>query len=114
MSRVQRLTGRRCFDALRSGGVAGRGEIVRVRALTTSRAAPRAAVAVRGARTAVQRNRARRRLRAAVDAVLADRAGVDVLVVAAARAGAVTPFARLRDDLATALHRAGRQTEDAR
>jgi hypothetical protein len=46
--------------------------------------------------------------------VLADRAGVDVLVVAAARAGAVTPFARLRDDLATALHRAGRQTEDAR
>jgi ribonuclease P protein component len=114
MNRVRRLTGRRCLDAVQSTGVAGRGEFVRVRALGTTRAEPRAAIAVRGARTAVERNRARRRLRAATEAVLADSAGLDVLVSAAARSSAVTAFPRLREDIATALLRARRHAAEGK
>ena len=57
---------------------------------------------------AVVRNRVRRRLRAAVDAVLPDRVapGFDLVVVG--RTGGLThPFERIKQDLAVALGRVG-------
>jgi ribonuclease P protein component len=57
---------------------------------------------------AVERNRARRRLRAAVDAVLPERAACGHDYVVIARSGTLTrPFASLMRDLETALDKLG-------
>ena len=76
---------------------------MRVRALVTGSGCARAAVGVRGSRSAVERNRARRRLRAALREVLPRHGGVDVLVTVSASDATRTAFAMLRDDLATAI-----------
>jgi ribonuclease P protein component len=57
---------------------------------------------------AVVRNRVRRRLRAAVDAVLPERASAGFDLVLIGRIGALTyPFDRIKSDLASALGRVG-------
>jgi ribonuclease P protein component len=80
--RAERLTGRSRFEALRLEGARARGDVVRVRVLQRDSPLSCGAIAVRGSKSAVLRNRARRRLRAALDPVLQRHPGCDVLVAA--------------------------------
>ncbi|MBV8193921.1 MAG: ribonuclease P protein component [Candidatus Dormibacteraeota bacterium] len=80
MTRRQRLRGHARFAAVRSAGVEGRAGGVRVRVVRHADAPSRAGFAVRGASGAVERNRCRRRLRAATGRVLASRPGYDIVV----------------------------------
>jgi len=73
-----------------------------VRALSGKAAVSRVAFAVPGARSAVTRNRARRRLRAAIAPVLVEHPGLDMVVSLPGRA-AEMPFESLRGSLAAAL-----------
>lgn len=77
---MQRLRGRSRFAAVRAGGVEGRNSGVRVNLLPNGEEYSRAAIAVVRARGSVERNRARRRLRAAAGALLAAHPGYDVVV----------------------------------
>ena len=69
----------------------------------------RAGLAVFGARTAVERNRARRVVRAALAPMAQGIAGLDAVISVPARAGAVKPAA-LGHDLAGALESAARRS----
>ena len=80
MRSVQRLRGRSRFAAVRAAGVEGRNSGLRVSLLPNGEHFSRAAIAVVRAPGAVQRNRARRRLRAAAGSLLAARPGYDVVV----------------------------------
>ena len=68
------------------------------------------AFAVPGATGAVSRNRARRRLRAAIAPVLVDHPGLDMVVSLPGRASEM-PFLTLRAGLATALAAAARSPQ---
>jgi len=65
------------------------------------------AFAVSAAGSAVRRNRARRRLRAAIAPLLGDRPSLDLLVSLPGSAAGI-PFAKLSAALAAALDSAGR------
>lgn len=77
---MQRLRGRSRFAAVRAGSVEGRSSGLRVSVLPNGETYSRAAIAVVRAPGAVQRNRARRRLRAAAGRVLAAHPGYDLVV----------------------------------
>lgn len=102
---VQRLRGRARIAAVRSRGTVGRADRLRVSVLMNGERRSRAAVAVVGARGAVERNRLRRQLRAASRVVLAAAPGCDVVVHAKAGRDAVR-FAALVDSLRAALRNA--------
>ena len=105
MNRGLRLRGRARFAAVRSAGAEARQGGIRVRAVASGRARSRAGFAIPGARTAVERNRLRRRLRAAIVPLLAQHPGYDI-VVSTAVAAPERPFAELGRSLAGALNRA--------
>ncbi len=65
---------------------------------------------MRGSRSAVERNRARRRVREALQPVLALHAGLDVIVSGSAPAVAAVEFAVLRADVETTLAAVSRLT----
>ena len=102
MNPRHRLSGRRRIAAVREGGSEARSGGVRVRALPGESAVSRVAFAVPGASGAVTRNRARRRLRAAISPVLMEHPGLDMVVSLPGRATEM-PFASLRTALAAAL-----------
>src|SRR5207302_178747 len=103
VTRAQRLTGRKRFHALRSGGVSARGAWVKVTAIHNGGAASRAGIAIRGSTSAVLRNRGRRRLRAALEPVLLQHRALDVVVTVSATDAATVAFTSLSDDLETAV-----------
>ena len=108
VNRRHRLRGRGRFAAVRSAGVESRRGLVRVRVLPNGLDVFRAGLAVFGARTAVERNRARRVMRAALAPMASEIGGLDAVVSVPARAGGVAPAA-LGRDLASALHEAARR-----
>ncbi|MFZ0180213.1 MAG: ribonuclease P protein component [Candidatus Dormiibacterota bacterium] len=110
MNRRHRLPGRRRIAAVRETGSEARSGGVRVRALPGESAASRVAFAVPGATGAVSRNRARRRLRAAIAPVLIVHPGLDVVVSLPGRATEM-PFLNLRTALAAALASASRSIQ---
>src|SRR6202035_5572873 len=79
MNPRHRLPGRRRIAAVQESGNEARSSAVRVRALPGESAVSRVAFAVPGASGAVSRNRARRRLRAAITPVLLDHPGLDMV-----------------------------------
>jgi len=101
--RAQRLTGRKRFSAVRAAGASARGTWVKVRAIRSQDELSRAGIAVRGSKAAVLRNRARRRLRAALGPVLQRHPGLDVFVAASATDVTGAPFHTLESDLDAAL-----------
>ena len=105
VNRRHRLRGRGRFAAVRRAGVESRQGLVRVRVMPNGLEVFRAGLAVFGARTAVERNRARRVVRAALAPIAQGIAGFDAVVSFPARAGAVQPAA-LGRDLAGALESA--------
>lgn len=108
MNRRHRLPGRRRIAAVRESGSEARSGPVRVRAIRGETEVSRVAFAVPAAGGSVCRNRARRRLRAAIAPLLVDRPALDVLVSLPGSA-AEMPFPKLSAALATALDAAGRQ-----
>jgi ribonuclease P protein component len=102
MNRRHRLPGRRRIAAVSQTGSEARSGAVRIRALPGEAAASRVAFAVPGADGAVGRNRARRRLRAAIAPVLEQHPGLDMVVSLPGRASEM-PFLVLRMALASAL-----------
>src|SRR5487761_591969 len=102
MNRRHRLPGRRRIAAVRETGSEARSGAVRVRALPGESAVSRVAFAVPGATGAVSRNRARRRLRAAIAPILMEHPGLDLVVSLPGRA-TETPFESLRGSLSAAL-----------
>ena len=95
---------------MRETGSETRSGAVRVRALPGESAVSRVAFAVPGATGAVSRNRARRRLRAAIFPALLEHPGLDVVVSLPGRATEM-PFLSLRTALAAALTAASRSTQ---
>jgi len=87
---------------VRESGSEARSGAVRVRALPGESAVTRVAFAVPGATGAVSRNRARRRLRAAIAPILVEHPGFDVVVSLPGRATEM-PFLTLRSALSTTL-----------
>jgi ribonuclease P protein component len=110
MNRRHRLPGRRRIAAVRETGNEARSGAVRLRALPGESAVTRVAFAVPGANGAVSRNRARRRLRAAIAPVLMEHPGLDVVVSLPGRATEM-PFLSLQTALAAALTSASRSTQ---
>jgi ribonuclease P protein component len=102
MNRRHRLPGRRRIAAVRETGSEARSGAVRVRALQGDPAVSRVAFSVPGATGSVGRNRARRRLRAAIAPVLMEHPGLDMVVSLHGRATEM-PFVSLRNALAAAL-----------
>jgi ribonuclease P protein component len=86
--------------------------VVRVRALSNGLALSRAGIAVVGARSAVTRNRLRRRVRAELAAIIAGRPGLDLVVTVPAAQANVTAAA-LGSDLSEALTRAAARLASA-
>lgn len=111
VKRRHRLRGRGRFAAIRSAGVESRSGAVRARALPSDRESCRVGLAVPGARTAVERNRTRRLLRAAVDPLVGALPSVDVVVTAPARA-AIAGLPALSADVARAVRAAARLAGD--
>jgi ribonuclease P protein component len=109
VNRRHRLRGRGRFAAVRRAGVESRHGLVRVRVLPNGLGVFRAGLAVFGARTAVERNRARRVVRAALAPMAEGIAGLDAVVSVPARAGGVAP-AMLGRDLASALNEAAQRS----
>jgi ribonuclease P protein component len=107
MNPRHRLPGRRRIAAVRESGSDARSGAVRVRALPGESAVSRVAFAVPGATGAVSRNRARRRLRAAIAPILVEHPGLDMVVSLPGRATEM-PFLTLQSALSTALSAAGR------
>lgn len=95
---------------MRETGIEARFGVIRVRALEGATAFSRVAFAVPGAAGAVSRNRARRRLRAAIAPVLLEHPGLDMVVSLPGRATEM-PFLSLRAGLATALASASRSSQ---
>jgi ribonuclease P protein component len=87
---------------VRETGSEARSGAVRVRALAGETSVSRVAFAVPGATGAVSRNRARRRLRAAIAPVLVEHPGLDMVVSLPGRATEM-PFLSLRASLSAAL-----------
>jgi ribonuclease P protein component len=110
MNQRHRLPGRRRIAAVRETGSEARSGVVRVRALPGATSVSRVAFAVPGATGAVSRNRARRRLRAAIAPVLMEHPGLDMVVSLPGRATEM-PFLRLRAALTSALVAASRASE---
>lgn len=102
---VQRLRGHARFAAVRARGALGRAGRVRVNVVMNGEPCSRAAVAVVGARGAVERNRLRRQLRAASREALGAWPGCDVVVQAKAGGDAVR-YPALVDALRAALGQA--------
>jgi ribonuclease P protein component len=102
MNRRHRLPGRRRIAAVSQTGNEARSGAVRIRALRGDSAVSRVAFALPGANGAVGRNRARRRLRAAIAPVLEQHPGIDVVVSLPGRASE-TPFLVLRAALDAAM-----------
>jgi ribonuclease P protein component len=95
---------------VRETGIEARFGVIRVRALEGATAFSRVAFAVPGATGAVSRNRARRRLRAAIAPVLLEHPGLDMVVSLPGRATEM-PFLSLREGLATAMATAARSSQ---
>ena len=112
MNRRHRLPGRRRIAAVRETGNEARSGAVRIRVLPGESAVSRVAFAVPGAAGAVSRNRARRRLRAAITPVLMEHPGLDMVVSLPGRATEM-PFASLRTALVAALQAASRSAQRA-
>jgi ribonuclease P protein component len=110
MNRRHRLSGRRRIAAVRETGSDGRSGVVRLRAARSQDEASRVAFAVPGASGAVGRNRARRRLRAAIAPLLLEWPRLD-LVVSLPGSATEMPFADLRAALAAALGSANRAVQ---
>jgi ribonuclease P protein component len=110
MNRRHRLSGRRRIAAVRETGSEGRSGVIRVRAVAGDHAVPRVAFSVPGARGAVCRNRARRRLRAAIAPLLLECPRLD-LVVSLPGSATEIPFTELQSALASALGSAGRSLQ---
>ena len=110
MNPRHRLPGRRRIAAVRESGREARSGAVRIRALPGETAVSRVAFAVPGATGAVTRNRARRRLRAAIAPVLIEHPGLDMVVSLHGRATEV-PFESLRGSLSSALAGVSRSTQ---
>src|SRR5580700_11973899 len=110
MNRRHRLPGRRRIAAVRETGSEARSGAVRVRVLQGDPAVSRAAFSVPGATGSVGRNRARRRLRAAIAPVLMEHPGLDMVVSLPGRATEM-PFLGLRAGLSSALATASRSSE---
>jgi ribonuclease P protein component len=110
MNPRHRLPGRRRIAAVRESGSEARSGAVRVRVMPGESAVSRVAFAVPGATGAVSRNRARRRLRAAIAPVLVEHPGFDMVVSLPGRATEM-PFASLRASLAAALTSASRTAQ---
>jgi ribonuclease P protein component len=102
MNRRHRLSGRRRIAAVRESGSEARSGAVRVRAVSGEADAARVAFAVPGAGGAVRRNRARRRLRAAIAPLLLDCPRLDLVVSLPGHASEM-PFTDLQAALASAL-----------
>jgi ribonuclease P protein component len=100
-----RLRGRRRFAAVRTEGLRAASDGVRVQVASNGLDVARVGLAIVGVRSAVRRNRLRRRLRDAVHPLLGAMAGNDVVVVAGGDAERL-PFGGLRDALAIAIGRA--------
>ena len=102
MNPRHRLSGRRRIAAVRESGSEARSGAVRIRALAGESPVSRVAFAVPGATGAVSRNRARRRLRAAIAPILVEHPGLDMVVSLPGRATEM-PFLSLRSALSAAL-----------
>ena len=102
MNPRHRLPGRRRIAAVRESGSEARSGAVRIRALAGESPVSRVAFAVPGATGAVSRNRARRRLRAAIAPILVEHPGLDMVVSLPGRATEM-PFLSLRSALSAAL-----------
>lgn len=87
---------------MRESGSEARSGAVRLRALPGESTVSRVAFAVPGATGAVSRNRARRRLRAAIGPMLAEQPSLDMVVSLPGRATEM-PFSSLRSALSAAL-----------
>lgn len=111
MTSFQRLSSTRDIRAVFARGAAAGGRMMTVHACRRATEGPgRATVVVgRGVGGAVQRNRAKRRLRAALSRVDAP-AGLDVVVVGR-RPVLRADFVELEGELHDLLTRAGRKTE---
>lgn len=110
MNRRHRLPGRRRIAAVRQNGSEARSGAIRIRALQGEATVSRVAFAVPGADGAVGRNRARRRLRAAIAPVLAEHPGLDLVVSLPGRVSEM-PFPALRSALASALTAASQSVQ---
>jgi ribonuclease P protein component len=109
LKRRHRLRGRGRFAALRNSDVDVRHGGLRLRAAANSLAHSRVGFAIVGARSAVERNRLRRRLRAAVAGRLVDWPGADILI-SVPGAWASRAYQDLVDDLEWAWARGKRRT----
>jgi ribonuclease P protein component len=96
---------------VQESGSEARSSAVRVRALAGESVVSRVAFAVPGATGAVSRNRARRRLRAAISPVLLDHPGLDMVVSLPGRATEM-PFLSLQTALDAALAAASRSIHE--
>lgn len=108
MNRRHRLSGRRRIAVVREAGSEVRSGVIRLRAIEGHEAASRVAFAVPGAGGAIRRNRAKRRLRAAIAPLLPEWPRLD-LVVSLPGSASEMPFTDLRAALATALGSAARR-----
>jgi ribonuclease P protein component len=110
MNRRHRLSGRRRIAVVRETGREVRSGALRLRAIPGECPESRVAFAVPGAGGAVRRNRARRRLRAAIAPLLPEWPRLD-LVVSLPGSAAEIPFSELRAGLASALRAAERSVQ---
>jgi ribonuclease P protein component len=110
MNRRHRLSGRGRIAAVREAGKEIRSGVLRLRAIPGDGPESRVAFAVPGARGAVRRNRARRRLRAAIAPLLPEWPRLD-LVVSLPGSAAEIPYLELQAALASALDAAGRSVQ---
>jgi ribonuclease P protein component len=110
MNRRHRLSGRRRIAAVRESGSEARSGVVRLRAAGGEVDVSRVAFSIPGAGGAVQRNRARRRLRAAITPLLLQYPRLD-LVVSLPGSATEIPFPELHNALASALGAAGRSVQ---
>jgi ribonuclease P protein component len=109
LNRRHRLRGRGRFAALRASGVDVRHGGLRLRAAANGLAQSRVGFAIVGSRSAVERNRLRRRLRAAVVDRLVEWPGADILI-SVPGTWSRRPYAALAGDLEQAWARGKRRT----
>ena len=110
MNRRHRLSGRRRIAAVRETGTEARSGVLRVRAAGGEDDVSRVAFSIPGAGGAVRRNRARRRLRAAIAPLLLQYPRLD-LVVSLPGSATEIPFPELRAALTSALGAAERSVQ---
>ena len=109
LTRRHRLRGRSRFAALRRSGLDVRQGGLRLRASANELDYARVGFAIIGARSAVERNRLRRRLRAAAGPGLGEWPGTDILI-AVPGAWVCRPFKEIVDELERAFARGKRRT----